>query len=593
MAKFGLTLENKEERKLNLADLLAGLLSDNLITQEQQQQLNNSIRPKDLETHPITIIAAQAWQHAETGKLLNEETISRWLADILGLEYLRINPLKTDVPLVTSLASFAYISKRHILPVAVDGNLATFATSQPLQQSWQADLGHIINKEIRVVLTTPTDLEKYSLEFYALAKSVNKAGKDSSINVPGVNNLEQLVQLGEAGNLDANDQHIIHIVDWLMQFAFEQRASDIHLEPRRDMSHVRFRIDGMLHMVYEVPTAIMKAIISRIKSLGGMDVVDRRRPQDGRVKTRTPKGNEIELRLSTLPTAFGEKMVMRIFDPDVLVRSFSQLGFSDANNQLWAEIVEEPNGLILVTGPTGSGKTTTLYSTLKHIAKPEVNVCTIEDPIELIEPKFNQMQVNPTINLHFADGVKALLRQDPDIIMVGEIRDLETAEIAIQASLTGHMVLSTLHTNDAISTVSRLMEIGVSDYLLRSTLLGVVAQRLLRTLCPHCLKETDSIDEAIWRQLTQPINVKLPEKINQAEGCLECRNTGYLGRIGIYEMLRVTPKLKNMIRADTEYRKLFETAISEGMIPLNVSGATKVATGETTPEEVIRVVSIV
>ncbi len=593
MAKFGLTLENKEDRKLKLPDLLAAMQLDGLISQEQQQQLNSSVRPKDLETtHPITIIAAQAWQHADDGSLLNEEAVSKWLAKTLGLEYLRVDPLKTDVQLVTSLASFSYVSKRFILPVAIDGNLATFATSQPLQQAWQNDLGGMIGKEIRVVITTPSDLEKYSLEFYALAKSVNKAGKDSAINVPGVNNLEQLVQLGESGNLDANDQHIVHIVDWLMQFAFDQRASDIHLEPRRDMSFVRFRIDGMLHMVYEVPTSIMTAIISRIKSLGGMDVVDRRRPQDGRVKTRTPKGNEVELRLSTLPTAFGEKMVMRIFDPDVLVKGFSQLGFSDSNNQVWADMVEEPNGMILVTGPTGSGKTTTLYSTLKHIAKPEVNVCTIEDPIELIEPQFNQMQVNPTIDLHFADGVKALLRQDPDVIMVGEIRDLETAEIAIQASLTGHLVLSTLHTNDAISTISRLMEIGVSDYLLRSTLLGVVAQRLLRTLCPHCQKPA-AIDEESWRQITRPMKMRIPEKVNAAEGCLECRNTGYLGRVGIYEMLRVTPKFKDIIKAETEHRELFETAVREGMVPLNVNGAIKVAAGLTTAEEVMRVVSIV
>ncbi len=592
MARFGLTLENREDRQLELPDLLAAMQADGLISRDQQQQLNSSVRPKDLEsTHPVTIIAAQAWQNARDGSLLHEEAISRWLAQTLGLEYLRIDPLKTDVRLVTSLASYAYVSKRSILPVAVDGSLATFATSQPLQQTWQSDLSGMLGKEIRVVITSPSDLDKYSLEFYALAKSVNKAGKDAAVNVPGVNNLEQLVQLGKSGNLDADDQHIVHVVDWLMQFAFDQRASDIHLEPRRDMSYVRFRIDGMLHMVYEVPTAIMTAIISRIKSLGGMDIIDRRHPQDGRVKTRTPKGNEVELRLSTLPTAFGEKMVMRIFDPDVLVKNFSELGLSDANKKIWSEMIEQPNGLILVTGPTGSGKTTTLYSTLKHIAKPEVNVCTIEDPIELLETQFNQMQVNSAIDLNFSDGVKALLRQDPDIIMIGEIRDLETAEMAIQSSLTGHLVLSTLHTNDAVSTVSRLMEIGLPDYLLRATLLGVVAQRLLRTLCPHCLR-AGSIDELSWRQLIRPMKMKLPDKINRAQGCLECRNTGYLGRVGIYEMLRATPKVKDMIRVAVERQALFETAVREGMIPLNVSGAMKVAAGITTPEEVLRVVSI-
>lgn len=589
---FGLTLDNKEDRKLALPDMLAAMVADGLIKREQQDQLNSSFRPKDLEsTHPITMIASQAWQAAGDGSLLNEEAVTTWLASKLGLEYLRIDPLKTDVQLVTSLASFKYVSKRHILPIEVNGSKAIFATSEPLQQKWKDDLGSIIKKDIKVVLATPSNIEKYSLEFYSLAKSINKAGEDPGVSGPAINNLEQLVQLGESGNLDANDRHIVHIVDWLLQFAFEQRASDIHLEPRRDMSYVRFRIDGMLHMVYEVPTSIMTAIISRIKSIGGMDIIERRRPLDGRVKTKTPKGNEVELRLSTLPTAFGEKMVMRIFDPDVLVKGFTQLGFSNAHNEMWADMISEPNGLILVTGPTGSGKTTTLYSTLKHIAKPELNVCTIEDPIELIEPLFNQMQVNKTLGLNFSDGVRALLRQDPDVIMIGEIRDLETAEMAIQSSLTGHLVLSTLHTNSAVATISRLMEIGVTDYLLRSTLLGIVAQRLLRTLCPHCLAK-DQISAFNWEQITRPMKLKLPAQINKAVGCLECRNTGYLGRVGIYEMMRVTPRLKEMIRTDVSHQALFEVAMQEGMVPLNVNGALKVAAGETTPDEVMRVVSL-
>lgn len=589
---FGLTLKDDRDRTLRLPDLLAALQSDGLISRKQQNELNRNVRPRELEnTHPITLIASQNWQAEDGSRLLNEEALTVWLADKLGMEYKRIDPLKTDVQAVTALASFAYISKRHIVPIAVNGKLATFATAQPMQQKWQADLSEMIHKDIKVVLASPSSIQKYALEFYSLAKSVDRAGKDSSIKVPGITNLEQLVQLGETGGLDANDQHIVHIVDWLLQFAFEQRASDIHLEPRRDMSYVRFRIDGMLHMVYEVPTSIMSAITSRIKSLGGMDVVDRRRPQDGRVKTKTPKGNEVELRLSTLPTAFGEKMVMRIFDPEVLVKGFSQLGFSESHQALWQDMISQPNGLILVTGPTGSGKTTTLYSTLKHIARPEINVCTIEDPIELIEPQFNQMQVNPTIDLNFSDGVRALLRQDPDVIMIGEIRDLETAEMAVQSSLTGHLVLSTLHTNDSVSTVTRLIEIGVSDYLLRSTLLGVVAQRLLRTLCPHCLEKGEISDET-WRQLTAPVMLKPPKSVNRAAGCLECRNTGYYGRVGIYEILRTTPRFKDIIRTDTEHNTMFEMAVREGMKPLNLAGAGKVAAGLTTPEEVVRVVSI-
>ena len=299
-------------------------------------------------------------------------------------------------------------------------------------------------------------------------------------------NLEQMIELGRAGKLDANDRYVVNIVDWLLQYAFDQRASDIHLEPRRDNSDVRFRIDGVLHLVYQLPTVVMSAVISRIKVLGRMDLAEKRRPQDGRIKTKAPAGHEVELRLSTMPTVFGEKLVMRIFDPEVTIRTFDELGFSEAELDAWKKMVSAPHGIILVTGPTGSGKTTTLYSTLKYLAKPEVNVCTVEDPIEMVEPRFNQMQVHPVIGLDFASGLRTFLRQDPDIIMVGEIRDLETADMAIQAALTGHLVFSTLHTNDAPSAIIRLMDIGVPHYLIRATLLGVVAQRLVRTLCPHC-----------------------------------------------------------------------------------------------------------
>jgi general secretion pathway protein E len=592
--RFGLSLNRPGENKLKLDDLLAALQADGLITDKQHKFLWGKIRPKDLQTeHPITLIANEAWAAADsTGNLLTEERITMWLADLLGMKYLRIDPLKVDVHSVASIASFAYTSKRHILPVEVTDNYVVFATTEPMMSKWKQDMSHILsNKELRVVLTTPANLKKYSVEFYSLAKSVNKATADEAVTGSNITNLEQLVQLGEAGDLDANNQHIVHIVDWLLQYAFEQRASDIHLEPRRDMSFVRFRIDGMLHMVYEVPTKVMGAIISRIKSLGGMDVIDKRRPQDGRVKTRTPKGNEVELRLSTLPTAFGEKMVMRIFDPEVLVKGFSQLGFSESNLNLWQEMVKQPNGIILVTGPTGSGKTTTLYSTLRHIARPEVNVCTVEDPIELLEPKFNQMQVQSSIDLSFADGIKALLRQDPDIIMVGEIRDLETAQMAVQASLTGHLVFSTLHTNSAVATVVRLIEIGMPDYLIRSTLLGVVAQRLLRTLCPHCTEKGD-IEADVWEQLISPLKLPKPEKVNRPVGCLECRNTGYLGRVGIYEMLKVTDTIKQLIKTGGDQREMERLAIKEGMRTLKINGALKIASGVTTPEEVIRVVSI-
>lgn len=390
---------------------------------------------------------------------------------------------------------------------------------------------------------------------------------------------------------DANDQHIVTIVDWLWQYAFEQRASDIHVEPRRDIGIVRFRIDGVLNQVYQVPMSVMNAMTSRIKLLGRMDVIEKRRPQDGRIKTRTPEGQEVELRLSTLPTAFGEKLVMRIFDPDVLVRDFAELGFSKEDRARWQQMTVQPNGIILVTGPTGSGKTVTLYSTLKHLATPEVNVCTIEDPIEMVEPAFNQMQVQQGIDLTFADGVRALMRQDPDIIMVGEIRDLETADMAIQAALTGHLVLSTLHTNDASAAITRLLDLGVPPYLISSTVLGVMAQRLVRTLCPHCKQPFPVRDEEAeqWDALVAPWKIRRPDQLYHQVGCLECRKTGYSGRIGIYEILLMSPELRKLITPSTDIARVRELAYREGMKPLRISGAMKIAAGQTTLDEIIKV----
>ena len=408
----------------------------------------------------------------------------------------------------------------------------------------------------------------------------------------GASNFEQLVELGKSNRqFDANDQHIVSIVDWLWQYAFEQRASDIHIEPRREMGLVRFRIDGVLHQVYQIPMSVLNAMTSRIKILGRMDVVEKRRPQDGRIKTRTADGEEIELRLSTLPTAFGEKLVMRIFDPEVLVRDFGELGFNDEDKTRWTQMTGKPNGIILVTGPTGSGKTTTLYSTLKQLATPEVNVCTIEDPIEMIEASFNQVQVQQNIDMTFAAGVRALMRQDPDIIMVGEIRDSETADMAVQAALTGHLVLSTLHTNDAPTAVTRLLDLGMPSYLLNATLLGVMAQRLVRTLCPHCKQAVPMSrkeDEDMWEGLVAPWKSNKPKQLYRPVGCLDCRMTGFMGRVGLYEIMLMTPELRKLITPTTDLAKVRELAYREGMKPLRISGAMKVAAGLTTLEEVLQ-----
>jgi len=581
---------NTKDRKLDLHEVLTWLEQDEIVDKDNAHMLRTiAISKEYTDKNPLVVIAERQWiDQRDKHTPLSLEFLTVWLAKKVSLPYFRIDPLKIDVSLVTSVVSYAYAARFKILPVKVEADCITVATTEPFEKEWEIELSRINNKSFKRVIANPDDVARYLLEFFTVSKSVFGAQKDSIEGPGNIGNLESLMELGRAGKLDANDQHVVNIVDWLLQYAFDQRASDIHLEPRREMGNVRFRIDGVMHDVYQIPSTVMAAVSSRIKILGRMNVAEKRRPQDGRLKTRTPDGTEIELRLSTMPTAFGEKMVMRIFDPEVLVRNYKELGFGTADDECWQAMISQPNGIILVTGPTGSGKTTTLYSTLKQLAKPEVNVCTVEDPIELVEPSFNQMQVQHNIDLDFASGVRTLLRQDPDIIMIGEIRDMETAEIAIQAALTGHLVLSTLHTNDAPSAVTRMLDIGVPSYLIQSTVLGVMAQRLIRTLCPHCKQETEITDDA-WNELVRPWKSAKPKKVYKPVGCLECRNTGYMGRIGIYEMFTFSKAIQSAITADCDITKLQKQALKEGMRPLRLSGAQKVAAGITTLEEVLRV----
>lgn len=583
---------NVGEHRLTLAEVVDWMVEDGLVGREAADALKSERRLHGGKIHPLIVIADQKWRSAKPPtQLLNLENLTEWLAGRTGLDYLHIDPLKIDFTGVAEVMSSAYAARFGILPVQVTTREVVIATAEPFVREWVVELQHILRKEIRRVMANPDDIGRYLVEFFNLAKSVKKAAARGEVT-SGLSSFEQLVELGKGNRtFDANDQHIVHIVDWLWQYAFDQRASDIHIEPRRDLGIVRFRIDGVLHQVYQIPMAVMNAMTSRIKLLGRMDVIEKRRPQDGRIKTRTPAGQEVELRLSTLPTAFGEKLVMRIFDPEVLVRDFRSLGFSDDDQLRWKQMTGSPNGIVLVTGPTGSGKTTTLYTTLKQLATPEVNVCTIEDPIEMIESSFNQMQVNRSIDLGFADGVRALMRQDPDIVMIGEIRDLETAEMAIQAALTGHLVLSTLHTNDAPSAITRMLDLGVPAYLINSTLLGVMAQRLVRTLCPHCKKAAPITEDqrAAWRSLVAPWKSAEPAQLWQPVGCLECRMTGYTGRVGIYEVLLNSPEIRRQIKPITDIPKLREQAFREGMRPLRISGALKVAQGQTSLEEVIKV----
>jgi general secretion pathway protein E len=574
--------------RLTLAEVLDWMVEDKLVDAEIAAQLKKERRYYRGTMHPLVIVADQKWKKGP--KLLTLDALTEWLAKRVGMEYLHIDPLKIDFTGVTEIMSSAYATRFRILPVAVTTKEAVVATAEPGVREWEPELARIIKRDIKRVIANPLDIERYQVEFYNLAKSVKGANKNASIS--GLSNFEQLVELGKTDKqIDANDAHVVRVVDWLWQYAFEQRASDIHVEPRRELGIVRFRIDGVLHQVYQIPAGVLAAMTSRIKILARMDVVEKRRPQDGRIKTRSGE-QDIELRISSLPTAFGEKLVMRIFDPEVLVRSFDELGFAEEDQKRWKDMTERPNGIVLVTGPTGSGKTTTLYSTLRNLATPEVNVCTIEDPIEMIEPAFNQMQVVNAIDLGFAEGVRALMRQDPDIIMIGEVRDLETAEMAVQSALTGHLVLSTLHTNDAPSAVARLVELGVAPYLLNATLNGVMAQRLVRTLCPHCKQTVDlnrAEDQEAWNALVAPWKSKHPARLYKPVGCLECRMTGYMGRVGIYETLIFTQGLKTLVNQNADLSALREHAFKEGMKPLRISGAMKVGAGLTTIDEVLKV----
>jgi len=589
---MAITAKLPAETGLTTEYILDRLMHDGILESRQIAQIRDIItKETDDDQHPLVLIS-ELGLHSSTRPSypLTLEQLTRWLAKQSGQEYFRIDPLKVDVAKVTGVVSQAYANKLKILPVNVTDTELTVATCEPHITGWEAELERITKRKIKRVIINPRDIERYLVEFYGVSRSIRGAVYDNKNRDSGsVQNFEQLVEVGKAGEPDANDRHIVSLVDWILQFAFEQRASDIHLEPRRDKGRVRFRIDGVLHLVHEFPIMLMGAITSRLKSLGRMDVTDKRRPQDGRIKTKTPAGNEVEMRLSTMPTTFGEKLVLRIFDPEMLVKNYAELGFTQHDMQCWEKMIDNPHGIILVTGPTGSGKTTTLYSALKQLARPELNICTIEDPIELVDPHFNQMQVQPLIDVTFANGVRTLLRQDPDIIMIGEIRDRETAEVAIQAALTGHLVLSSLHTNDAPSSITRLIDIGAQPYLIGATLLGVLAQRLVRTLCPHC-KVPGEIDREAWEKLVAPARTKIPKSVFRPSGCDECRHTGYMGRIGIYETLVVDKSIRRLIPTSNDLQLYYEAAGRQGMRNLRISGAQKVAEGLTTLEEIYSVV---
>jgi general secretion pathway protein E len=574
--------------KLDWRAMLGWLRDDGWIGADEVDAVVRRFGGADSSQHALVRLGSAGLKRAGTQTLLDTEALTQWLAQRFNLQYLRIDPLKVDVGRVADVMSVGYAEMRRVLPVKVGATEVTIATAEPFDNAWVPEIEAHTRKTIRLVVSNPADITRYTTEFFSLARSVRNAQKTGENSAAA--NFEQLVELGKTNKqLDANDAGVVQVVDWLWQYAFDQRASDIHLEPRRDMGAIRFRIDGVLHTVYQAPMTVMSAMTARIKLLGRMDVIEKRRPLDGRIKTKRPDGGgEVEMRLSTIPTAFGEKMVMRIFDPETTVKTVDALGFTAHDGERWNTLTSQAHGIVLVTGPTGSGKTTTLYSTLKRLATDEVNVCTIEDPIEMIEPAFNQTQVQSAIDMGFAEGVRALMRQDPDIIMIGEIRDLATAEMAIQAALTGHLVFSTLHTNDAASAITRLVDLGVPQYLISATVIGVLAQRLARTLCPSCKQPDAETSRDILAEVAKPWRLTGDVRLYKPVGCLECRHTGYRKRVGLYELLLMTPAAREHVHPNYDITALRQQGLRDGMRPLRLAGTMKIAEGVTTIDEVLR-----
>lgn len=522
-----------------------------------------------------------------TSTIIDEDLIYKTLAQAWKFPYKKIDPLKLELNLVTGTISKSFAAKHLLLPLMVEEGKLIVATPDPFNYEAIKDVEMVSKLKVKAVLSSKSDIEKLINEFFGFRHSILAAEDLFSAKGLDIGNLEQSVNVKSFDGLPSTDQHIVNAVNHLFSYSFDQKASDIHIEPKRDVCLVRMRIDGVLNTVYKLPKKLHNAVVSRIKTLARLDMAEKRRPQDGRIKIKKDK-TEVEIRVSTIPVAFGEKVVLRIMDPDVLFQDLEMLGFSPEDFARYKKLITMPFGIVLVTGPTGSGKSTTLYSSLRMLSSPKVNITTIEDPIEMIHEEFNQIAVQPAINVTFDAVLRNILRQDPDIIMVGEIRDLETAKSAVQAALTGHLVLSTLHTNDAVSTIFRLMDLGIPPYLIHSSLVGIVAQRLVKKICPYCAQEFE-MDAKELADLGLNVKTQGPIKLKHGKGCVKCRNTGYAGRTGIYEIMPYSESLKQLTTLDASLATLRKKAVEEGLILLRQNGIQKMLQGQTTYQEVLRV----
>ncbi len=536
----------------------------------------------------IDIIVSQKYQRADGSlKIADEDVIYQALAEEWGLPFKKIDPIKLNLNIVTTTIPRSFAMKHKILPVSVENGCLTVATPDPFNIEVFDDIARAIQMRVIVVVSSKSDIIKLINEFFGFKRSIAAAEHEFAGPSVDLGNLEQYFRLSSADELPSNDKHIINAVNHLFSYAFDQRASDIHIEPKRNISLVRMRIDGVLHSVYELPKNVHSAVVSRIKNMSRLDMSEKRRPQDGRIKT--DKGNTaVEMRVSTLPVAFGEKVVMRIMDPDILFQELEQLGFTPTDLIRYNQFINMPHGIVLVCGPTGSGKSTTLYSTLRHLSSPGINITTVEDPIEMIHEDFNQIAVQPAVDITFATILRNILRQDPDIIMIGEMRDIETAQNAVQAAMTGHLVLSTLHTNDAPSSITRLLDLGIPPFLIQATLVGILAQRLVRKICPHCI-ESFEMECAELSAMGLEVGGKSRVRLYRGKGCINCRGTGYFGRTSIFEVLPYSETIKKMTTAGTDLQSMRSKAREEGMVTLRENAVKKLLKGITTYQEVLRV----
>ena len=539
---------------------------------------------------PAEIVAIARVPHPKNPqRRIDEDLVAENLARRAGLDYLKIDPLRVDNDLVSKTFSRPFARHHAVIPIERRGDTLKIALTDPLDSALRESLENSLSNPLEYVVSAKTDILAIIDRVYGFRSKVSKAQQELGGGSRG-GALVQLVELRSNDELASgnDDEHVVAAVDYLLNYAFEQRASDIHLEPRAEDAVFRFRIDGILHEIETVPKSVHGAITSRVKVMAGMNIAERRRSQDGRIKTHRAD-REVELRVSSMSTAFGEKIVIRVFDPSVLLADMQDLGFSAAERERYEKWITCPNGLILVTGPTGSGKTTTLYSTLRYLSGPEINITSVEDPIEMVDPRFCQVQVQPQIDIGFAQALRTILRQDPDIIMVGEIRDSDTAQMAVQAALTGHLVFSTVHTRNASGAVTRLTELGVERFLLSSVLRGVVAQRLVRRICERCAVEGRlNADQVAALGLKVPTERRDQLKVRWGEGCVECRHTGLYGRVGVFEMLDVGRRIRTLINEGKDANEIARAGRIEGMESLRDSAVRSLAEGVTTFEEVVR-----